>query len=91
MGPYNFSTVSPSVKKGHSSDQRYLKNEEGCFLCFVCVHDPATRLMGTATGDGKIVRRESGEFQTATLFEQMVNPNYFVLRIIDRLQHCLQE
>lgn len=74
MGPYNFSTASSSVKKGHSGDQRYLRKQEGCFVCFVCVHDLATRRMGTATGDGKIVRRESGEFEAATLCEQVVNP-----------------
>ena len=74
MGPYNFSTASSSVKKGHSGDQRYLRKQEGCFVCFVCVHDLATRRMGKATGDGKIVRRESGEFETATLCEQVVNP-----------------
>lgn len=74
MGPYNFSTASSSVKKGHSGDQRYLRKQEGCFVCFVCVHDLATRLKGTATVDRKIVRRESGEFETATLCEQTVNP-----------------
>jgi hypothetical protein len=74
VGPYDFSPATSSVKKGHSGDQRYLRKQEGCFVCFVCVHDLATRRMGTATGDGKIVRRESGVFETATLFGQMVNP-----------------
>jgi hypothetical protein len=52
-------------------------------VCFVCVHDLTTRRMGTATGDGKIVRRESGEFETATYSNKWSIQSGFFLHLYD--------
>jgi hypothetical protein len=62
-------------------------------VCFVCVHDLATRRMGKATGDGKIVRRECGEFDCYFIRTsgQSKVVRFAFIRIIDCLQQCLQD